>query len=97
MVLIGTAHNGALVHGGVLADHVFDHGGEDFEAVVPDDEPLDAGIQVDEAVLVYIADIAGVDPDAAIRVLVQDHGRFVGFVVVAFHGGGAADAQLTMP
>ena len=61
MVLIGTAHNGALVHGGVLADHVFNHGGEDFEAVVPDDEPLDAGIQVDEAVLVDIADIAGVD------------------------------------
>ena len=94
MVLVGTAHHRALVHSGVLAHHVFDHGGEHLEAVVPDDEPLDAAVQIHKAVLVQIAKIAGVHPDAAVRVGAQDHGRLIGLVVVALHHAGAADAQL---
>ena len=82
------------MHSGVAADDILDHGGEDFEAVVADDETLDAGVEVNEAVLVQIADVAGVDPDATIRVAAKDHGRLVSLIVVALHGGGAGDAQL---
>ena len=60
-----------------------------------DDEALDAGVEEDEAVLIQIADVAGVHPDAAIGVAAEDHVRLVGLVVVALHGGGAGDAQLT--
>ena len=40
MVLVGAAHHRALMHSGVAADDILDHGGEDFEAVVADDHPL---------------------------------------------------------
>ena len=60
------------MHSGVAADDVFDHGREDLEAVVADDEALDAGVEEDEAVLVQIADVAGVDPDAAIGVAAEE-------------------------
>ena len=95
MVLVGAAYHRALMHSGVAADDILDHGGEDFEAVVADDHPLDPGIQEHKAVLVQIAHVAGVDPDAAIRVAAKDHGRLVSLIVVALHGGGAGNAQLT--
>lgn len=63
MIFVGAAHHRTLMHGGVLADDVFDHGGEDLEAVVADDKALDAAVEVDEAVFVHVADIAGVHPD----------------------------------
>ena len=82
------------MHSGVAADDVLYHGGEDFETVVADNETLDAGVEINEAVLVQISDVAGVDPDAAIGVAAEDYVRLVGLVVVALHGGGAGDAQL---
>ena len=94
MVGIGAAHHAALVHGGVAADDVFDHGGEHLEAVVPDDDALDAGVQIHKAVLVHGADIAGVCPQLAVRVAAQQVGGLLGLVVVALHGGGGADADL---
>ena len=94
MVLVGAAHHRALMHSGVAADDVLYHGGEDFETVVADNETLDAGVEINEAVLVQISDVAGVDPDAAIGVAAEDYVRLVGLVVVALHGGGAGDAQL---
>ena len=71
MVLVGAAHHRALLHGGVAADDVLDHGGEHLEAVVADDHPLDPGIQEHKAVLVQIAHVTGVDPDAAIGVAAE--------------------------
>ena len=95
MVLVGAAHHRALLHGGVAADDVFDHGGEHLEAIVADDQPLDAGVQEHEAVLIHIADVAGVCPDAAIRVVAQQGSRFGGLAVIALHDGRAGDAELT--
>ncbi len=80
---------------GVAADDVFDHGGEHLEAVVADDDALDAGVQIHKAVLVHIADIAGVRPQLAVGVAAQQVGGLLGLVVVALHGGGGADADLT--
>ena len=94
MVGIGAAHHAALLHRRVAADDVFDHGGEHLEAVVPDDDALDAGIQIHKAVLVHIADIAGVRPQLAVGVAAQQVGGLLGLVVVALHGGGGADADL---
>ena len=62
MILVNAAHHRALMHGGMLADHIFDHGGEHLEAIVTDDEPLDPAVQIDEAVLVQIADVTGMHP-----------------------------------
>ena len=45
------------LHGRVAADDVFDHGGEHLEAVVPDDDALDAGIQIHKAVLLSLIHI----------------------------------------
>ena len=71
MILVGAAHHRALMDSRVAADDVFDHRGEDLEAVVADDEALDAGIEEDEAVLIQIVDVAGVHPDAAIGVAAE--------------------------
>ena len=82
------------MHSGVAADDILDHGGEDLEAVVADDHPLDAGVEVNEAVLVQIAHVAGVGPHPAVGVAAQQDGGLLGFVVVALHQAGAGDAQL---
>ena len=82
------------MHSGVAAHHVLDHGGEHLEAVVADDHPLDAGVEVNEAVLVQIAHVAGVGPHPAVGVAAQQDGGLLGFVVVALHQAGAGDAQL---
>ena len=71
MILVGAAHHRALMDSRVAADDIFDHRGEDLEAVVADDEALDAGVEEDEAVLIQIADVAGVHPDAAIGVAAE--------------------------
>ena len=78
----------------MAADDILDHGGEDFEAVVADDHPLDPGVEVDKAVLVQIAHVAGVGPHPAVGVAAQQDGGLLGFVVVALHQAGAGDAQL---
>ena len=57
------------------------HCREHLEAIVADDQPLDAGVQEHEAVLIHIADVAGVCPDAAIRVVAQQGSRFGGLAV----------------
>ena len=93
MVLVGAAHHGTLVDSGVLADDVFDHRGEDLEAVVADDEAFDAAVEVDETVLVHVAHVAGVGPHRAVFVGAQDVRSLFGLAVVALHHGGAADAQ----
>ena len=59
-----------------------------------DDHPLDAGVEVNEAVLVQIAHVAGVGPHPAVGVAAQQDGGLLGFVVVALHQAGAGDAQL---
>ena len=94
MVLVGAAHHRALVHGGVAADDVLDHGREHLEAIVADDHALDAGVQIHKAVLVHVADIAGVHPDLAVCMAAQDHVGLLGLIVVALHDGGGADADL---
>ena len=94
-LLVNAAHHRALMHGGMLADHIFDHGGEHLEAIVADDEPLDPAVQIDKAVLVQIADVTGVHPDPAIRMGVLDGGGLSRLVVVTLHNAGAGDAQLT--
>ena len=94
MVLVSAAHHRALLHGGVAADDILDHGGEHLEAVVTDDQTLDAGIQIHKAVLVHVADIAGVCPDLAVCMAAQDHIGLLGLIVVALHDGGGADADL---
>ena len=82
------------MHSGVAADDILDHGGEHLEAVVADDHPLDAGVEVNKAVLVQIAHVAGVGPHPAVWVAAQQDGGLLGFVVVALHQAGAGDAQL---
>ena len=59
-----------------------------------DDHALDAGIQIHKAVLVHVADIAGVCPDLAVCMAAQDHIGLIGLVIVALHDGGGADADL---
>ena len=61
---------------------------------MPDDDALDAGVQIHKAVLVHGADIAGVCPQLAVRMAAQQVGGLLGLVVVALHGGGGADADL---
>ena len=82
------------MHGGMLADHIFDHGGEHLEAIVTDDEPLDPAVQIDKAILVQIADVTGMHPDPAICMGAQDSGGLGRLVVVTLHNAGAGDAQL---
>lgn len=93
MLLVNAAHHRALMHGGMLADHIFDHGGEHLEAIVADDEPLDPAVQIDKAVLVQIADVTGMYPDPAICMGAQDGGGLGRLVVVTLHNAGAGDAQ----
>lgn len=78
----------------MAADDVLDHGREHLEAIVTDDHALDAGIQIHKAVLVHVADIAGVCPDLAVCMAAQDHVGLLGLIVVALHDGGGADADL---
>ena len=78
----------------MLADDVFDHGGEDLEPVVPDDDPLDPAVQENVALAVHVADVAAVHPHPAVGVLAQDDGGLLGLFVVALHDAGARDADL---
>ena len=94
MVPVGAADYRALLHGGVAADDVFDHGREYLEAVVTDDQPLDAGVEEHEAVFVHVTDVAGVRPEFSVSVAVQQNGGLVGFVVIALHDSRAGDADL---
>ena len=94
MVLIGAAYHRALMHSRMTADDILDHGREHLEAVVTDDHALDAGVQIHKAVLVHVADIAGVCPNLAVCMAAQDHVGLLGLIVVALHDGGGADADL---
>ncbi|MCY1455154.1 hypothetical protein D9M71_722660 [compost metagenome] len=62
----GDADHGGLGHGGMAGDGVFHFSAEDVLAAA-DDHVLEAVADIDEAVLVHIAAIAGVHPAATQR------------------------------
>ena len=79
----------------MAVDDVFQLGGVDVVAG-GDDHPLDALAEIDEAVLVHVAQVAGVQPDAAVEMAAQGGGGFLGVIHVAHHHGGAGDADFAL-
>ena len=61
-----------------------------------DDHALHALREEDEAVLVHLAEIARVEPDAAVFVAAERVGRFFGIIDVAQHDGRARDADFAL-
>jgi len=79
----------------MAVDDVFELAGIDVVAG-GDDHALDALREVDEAVLVHLAEIAGVQPDAPVVVTAERVGRFGRVVHVAEHDRGTADADFAL-
>ena len=79
----------------VAVDDVFQLAGIDVIAG-GDDHALDALGEVDKAVLVHLAKVAGVQPDAAVVVAAEGVMGLLGIVDVLEHDGGAGDADLAL-
>ena len=79
----------------VAVDDVFQLAGIDVVAG-GDDHALDALGEVDEAVLVHLAEVTGVQPDAAVVVAAEGVMGLLGIVDVLEHDGGAGDADLAL-
>src|SRR5208283_4464251 len=60
------------------------------------DHALEAIAEVEEAVRIHAAEIAGVQPDAAVTMAAQGAARRLGIVEVADHDVGARDADLAL-
>ena len=60
------------------------------------DHPLGASLEVDEALLVHGAQIAGIHPRQPVRVLPQRMRRLLGVVHVLLHDGGARQQDLAL-
>ena len=61
-----------------------------------DDHALDALAEVDEAVAVHGAQVAGVEPDPPVRVAAEGLGGLLRVVDVAHHDRGTGDADLAL-
>ena len=79
----------------MAVDDVFQLRGVDVVAG-GDDHPLDALAEIDKAILVHVAQVAGVKPDAAVVMAAQGVGSFLGVVHVAHHDGGTGDADFAL-
>ena len=79
----------------IAVDDVFQLAGIDVVAG-GDDHALHALREEDEAVLVHLAEIARVEPDAAVLMAAERVGRFFGIIDVAQHDGRARDADFAL-
>ena len=79
----------------VAVDDVFQLAGIDVVAG-GDNHALDALGEIDEAVLVHFAEVAGVQPDAAVLMAAEGVVRFLGIVDVLKHDRRAGDADLAL-
>lgn len=61
-----------------------------------DDHPLGPAPEVDEALLIHDAEVAGIDPGEAVRVMAEGLGGLVGVVHVLLHDGGARQQDLAL-
>ena len=95
LVGVFDADDAAVQHLFVAVDDVLELRGIDVVAG-GDDHALDALAEVDEAVLVHRAQVAGVQPDAAVGMLAQGHGRLLGVVYIAEHHRGAGKDDLAL-
>ena len=95
--LVGILHadDAAHVHALVLVQDALDLGGIDVVAA-GDDHALDALAEVDVAVLVHHAQVAGVHPGEAVGVLAQGVRGLLGMVDVLHHHRGARQADLAL-
>ena len=79
----------------MAVDDILQLGGIDIVAG-GDDHPLHPLAEVHEAVLIHVAQVAGVQPDAPVVVAAQGGGGLLGVIHIAHHYAGAGDADLAL-
>ena len=70
--------------------------GEDLMAVETGDHTLDTALDVQEAVLVDVAQVTGMDPDLAVGMLAHDIVGFSGVIEVTLHHGRTGDTDFAI-
>lgn len=86
----------AVVNILAAGDIAFQVDGEDFVTVETGDHTLDASLDIQEAILVDVAQVAGVDPDLAIGMLTHYKIGFLGVIEVTLHHGRTGNTNLTV-
>ena len=95
LIGIGHADDAAHLHVLMGVQNVLQLAGIDVVAG-GDDHPLGAALEVDEALVVHGAQVAGVHPGQTVVMLPQGAGRLLGVVHVLLHDGGARQQDLAL-
>ena len=94
MVFVFDADYGTVLDHWVITDICLHVDGEYLVTVETDDDVLDPVFDVQEAVNVHIANVAAMDPDLAVGVLLHNIIGFRLIVEVSLHHGRSRDADL---